>query len=115
MCQPGQGRVASARGLAQFYQLVLGQLLPADVREWLMTPQCRGWDETLQQESAFTCGAMCEPAWLFPGGGFGHAGAGGCHAFGSPETGLSFAYVMNRMELGNLPGVRVLKLLELLP
>ena len=112
---PAKGGVASARGLAQFYQLLMGDALPADVRDWLSTPQCCGWDETLQQETAFTCGAMCEPAHLFPGGGFGHAGAGGSHAFCAPSTGISFAYVMNRMELGNLPGNRVLSLLELLP
>lgn len=111
---PAKGGVASARGLAQFYQSLMTSFFPADVRDWLSTPQCRGWDETLQQETAFTCGAMCAPAHLFPGGGFGHAGAGGSHAFCAPGTGLSFAYVMNRMELGNLPGPRVETLLELL-
>lgn len=112
---PAKGGVASARGLARFYQMLMSEAVPAVVRDWLSTPQCSGWDETLQQPTAFTCGAMCEPAHLFPGGGFGHAGAGGSHAFCTPETGLSFAYVMNRMELGNLPGKRVLSLLELLP
>ena len=112
---PAKGGVASARGLAEFYQLLMSESIPAEVREWLTTPQCSGWDETLQQPTAFTCGAMCEPAELFPGGGFGHAGAGGSHAFAAPATGISFAYVMNRMELGNLPGQRVLSLLELLP
>lgn len=111
---PAKGGVASARGLARFYQVLMSDAVPAEVREWLATPQCRGWDKTLQQETAFTCGAMCEPAHLFPGGGFGHAGAGGSHAFCSPDTGISFAYVMNRMELGNLPGVRVEALLALL-
>ncbi len=112
---PAKGGVASARGLAQFYQLLMSDAVPAEVREWLSTPQCQGWDLTLQQETSFTCGAMCEPAHLFPGGGFGHAGAGGSHAFGSTATGISFAYVMNHMELGNLPGRRVEALLELLP
>lgn len=112
---PAKGGVASARGLARFYQMLMSEAVPAVVRDWLSTPQCSGWDETLQQPTAFTCGAMCEPAHLFPGGGFGHAGAGGSHAFCTPDTGLSFAYVMNRMELGNLPGKRVLSLLELLP
>lgn len=111
---PAKGGVASARGLARFYQMVLSDFVPADVRGWLATPQCAGWDLTLQQETAFTCGAMCEPVHLFPGGGFGHAGAGGSHAFCSPSTGISFAYVMNRMELGNLPGRRVEVLLECL-
>lgn len=112
---PAKGGVASARGLARFYQMLMSEAVPAVVRDWLSTLQCSGWDETLQQPTAFTCGAMCEPALLFPGGGFGHAGAGGSHAFCTPDTGLSFAYVMNRMELGNLPGKRVLSLLELLP
>lgn len=112
---PAKGGVASARGLARFYQMLMSEAVPAVVRDWLSTPQCSGWDETLQQPTAFTCGAMCEPAHLFPGGGFGHAGAGGSHAFCTPGTGLSFAYVMNRMELGNLPGSRVTQLLHLLP
>ena len=109
---PAKGGVASARGLAQFYQSLMSNFIPADVRDWLATPQCSGWDHTLQQETAFTCGAMCEPSKLFPGGGFGHAGAGGSHAFCSTSTGVSFAFVMNRMELGNLPGTRVARLLE---
>lgn len=112
---PAKGGVASARGLARFYQMLMSEAVPSVVRDWLSTPQCSGWDETLQQPTAFTCGAMCEPAHLFPGGGFGHAGAGGSHAFCTPDTGLSFAYVMNRMELGNLPGSRVTQLLHLLP
>ena len=111
---PAKGGVASARGLAQFYQLLMTNAIPTDVREWLSTPQCHGWDYTLQQETGFTCGAMCEPAHLFPRDGFGHAGAGGSHAFCSPSTGISFAYVMNRMELGNLPGLRVERLLDIL-
>lgn len=111
---PAKGGVASARGLAQFYQCLLADFIPTEVRDWLATPQCSGWDNTLQQHTAFTCGAMCEPAYLFPGGGFGHAGAGGSHAFCAPDSGLSFAFVMNRMELGNLPGARVEHLLQLL-
>ncbi len=111
---PAKGGVASARGLAQFYQALMCDFIPAEVRDWLAIPQCCGWDHTLQQETAFTCGAMCEPAHLFPGRGFGHAGAGGSHAFCSPSTGISFAYVMNRMELGNLPGSRVENLLRVL-
>lgn len=111
---PAKGGVASARGLAQFYQLLMSDAIPREVRDWLAVPQCSGWDHTLQQETAFTCGAMCAPEHLFPGGGFGHAGAGGSHAFCSPSTGISFAYVMNNMELGNLPGKRVECLLECL-
>lgn len=115
---PAKGGVASARGLATFYQALLGHLpnspFAPEVAEWMLTPQCSGQDLTLLQPTAFTCGAMCEPAELFPHGGFGHAGAGGCHGCCSPATGLSFAYVMCGMELGNLPGPRVQRLLDAL-
>ena len=115
---PAKGGVASARGLAAFYQALLG-LLPAspfasEVAEWMQTPQCAGQDLTLLQHTSFTCGAMCEPAEFFPLGGFGHAGAGGSFAFAAPAHSLSFAYVMRGMELGNLPGTRVLNLLKAL-
>ena len=115
---PAKGGVASARGLAMFYQALLGRLSASpfapEVAEWLSTPQCAGPDLTLLQYTAFTCGAMCAPEEFFPYGGFGHAGAGGSHGCCSPATGLSFAYVMRGMELGNLPGSRVRRLLAAL-
>jgi CubicO group peptidase (beta-lactamase class C family) len=61
----------------------------------------------------FTCGAQQDP--LDAGGrkirktygpsvsAFGHPGAGGSHALGDPETGVSFAYVMNQMDLSVMP------------
>lgn len=115
---PAKGGVASARGLAMFYQALLGLLpsspFPPEVAEWMSFPRCSGMDLTLMQPTAFTCGAMCEPGALFGRGGFGHAGAGGAHAFCEPESGLSFAFVMNQMELGILPGERVLRQLDAL-
>ncbi len=115
---PAKGGVASARGLAQFYQALLGHLpgspFVPEVLEWMTSPQCSGDDLTLCRPTSFGCGAMLEPAELFGRGGFGHAGAGGSHAFGEPSRGLSFAYVMNQMELGILPGVRVQRLIQAL-
>lgn len=115
---PAKGGVASARGLAGFYQALLG-LLPdspfaPEVLSRMSSPCCQGPDLILRQHTAFTCGAMCEPAEFFPGGGFGHAGAGGSLGLCIPRTGLSFAYVMRGMELGFLPGKRVLRLLSCL-
>ena len=108
---PARGGIASARGLAMAYQALLGELagspFPPEVQAWLRTPCCRGMDLILQEPTAFCCGPMCEPAELFGHGGFGHAGAGGFHAFADPATGCSFAYVMNQMQLGVLPGDRV--------
>lgn len=115
---PAKGGVASARGLAGFYQALLG-LLPGspfapDVAEWMGTVQCAGPDQTLLRHTAFTCGAMCEPPEFFPGGGFGHAGAGGAHGFCVPGEGISFAYVMRDMEPGVLPGARVRRLIDVM-
>lgn len=115
---PAKGGVASARGLAYFYQALLGQVpsspFAAEVCEWMSTPQCSGLDLTLLEPTSFTCGAMCEPARFFPHGGFGHAGAGGSLGLAIPSADLSFAYVMRGMELGNLPGERVCRLLDAL-
>ncbi|MDO5470684.1 MAG: serine hydrolase domain-containing protein [Akkermansia sp.] len=116
---PAKGGIASARGLSMFYQALMGHLpgspFAAEVAEWMSLPQCRGMDLTLLEPTAFTCGAMCEPASLFGEDGFGHAGAGGSLGLCRPTTGLSFAYVMRGMELGNLPGERVHRLLRALP
>ncbi len=113
---PAKGGVASARGLAQFYQALLGKLpgspFVPDVLEWMASPRCSGNDLTLCCPTSFGCGAMLEPACLFGRGGLGHAGAGGSHGFAEPQTGCSFAYVMNRMELGILPGARVQRLVD---
>lgn len=113
---PARGGVASARGLAMAYQAILGALpgspFPACVTRWLSEPCCSGRDLTLLRDTSFTCGAMCRPAEFFGRGGFGHAGAGGSLAFAEPGSGYSFAYVMNRMQLGVLPGERVLSLVR---
>ena len=118
MACPAKGGVASARGLAAFYQALLGLLpgspFPTEVTDWLRTPMCSGPDATLAEPTGFTCGAMYEPAELFGRGGFGHAGAGGCHAFCEPSSGLSFAFTMNDMEIGILPGERVRRLVRAL-
>ena len=45
---------------------------------------------------------------------FGHPGAGGSHALGDPATGISFAYVMNQMDLSVMPGVKCLEMVDAL-
>ena len=107
---PARGGVATARGLCMAYQALLGQLpgspFTPHIQEWLSTPRSAGPDLTLRCRTSFTCGAMCEPAALF-GGGFGHPGFGGFHAFAEPSTGLSFAYTLNHLHPGPLPGAEV--------
>lgn len=115
---PAKGGVASAPGLAAFYQALMGGVPGSPfadaVVEWMQTPLCSGQDATLLCETSFTCGAMCHPSEFFLPGGFGHAGAGGSHAFCVPASGFSFAYVMRGMELGALPGLRVQRLVAAL-
>ncbi|MDB6077550.1 MAG: beta-lactamase [Akkermansiaceae bacterium] len=114
---PAMGGVGTASALGKFYQAAIGAIdspLPEAVRQWLATRQSDGPDRILIQPTAFSCGCQMDP--LDEGGeklrqlygpsltAFGHPGAGGSHAFGDPETAVSFAYIMNQMELSVLPG-----------
>lgn len=122
------GGVGSARGLAQFYSMLAQggrwngtQIVPESLT--------RHFEQTLSQENdlvlltpiAFSTGMMQDPINEDPesdGGklrqlygpsrlAYGHPGAGGSLAFADPEHGIAFAYVMNQMEVGALPGERV--------
>lgn len=124
---PAISAVASATALARFYQAAIGAIpspLSANLRHSLATAQSAGPDRVLLTDTVFTCGCQLDP--LAPDGSklrdlygpsaeaFGHPGAGGSHAFGDPLSGLSFAYVMNRMEPGRMPGPRCRKLVTAL-
>lgn len=122
---PAFGGVASARGLAQFYQTCMGLdgqgVFPETVRGWMRNVVIDGPDLTLKTPTAFSCGFMHDPRdpatgqplrHLFGVGGFGHAGAGGSHAYADPVSGLSFGYTMNRMDLNVLPGVKTKNLID---
>ena len=124
---PAMGGVGSASALAKFYQAVIGSIespLSVEVRQALITGQSSGYDRILLRTTAFTNGAQQDP---LGGDGkkvrqifgpsltaFGHPGAGGSHGFGDPETGISFAYVMNQMEQDVLPGVKCVEMIEAL-
>ena len=123
---PSFGEVGTARALAKFYQAVLGKLdtevLPSKIQNVLGTRLVQGLDQVLSLETSFAAGMMMDP--VGQGGqklrqlfgphlsAFGHPGAGGSHAFCDPESGLSFAYTMNQMELGLFPGERGLSLVR---
>jgi CubicO group peptidase (beta-lactamase class C family) len=124
---PGMGGVGTASALAKFYQAAIGALespLSAKVRHALLARQSCGEDRVLLRTTKFTCGAQQDP--VDPAGrktrqlygpslsAFGHPGAGGSHAFGDPETGISFAYVMNQMDLSVMPGVKCVEMVEAL-
>lgn len=116
---PAMGGVGSARGLGKFYQAAIGAMespLGAGVRRALGALQASGSDRVLLRETAFTCGCQMDPVGaegakkrhLYGESqlAFGHPGAGGSHGFGDPASGVSFAYVMNQMELSVMPGER---------
>ena len=44
--------------------------------------------------------------------GFGHPGAGGSYGFADPETGMSYAFVMNRFEANLYPSEERLELVN---
>ncbi len=122
---PAMGGVGSARGLAKFYQAAIGAMenpFSEDVRKSLGTLQVCGEDKVLLRETAFTSGCQMDPVdaegrkkrglYGKSTAAFGHPGAGGSHGFGDPTHGLSFAYVMNQMELSVMPGERCVGLVN---
>ena len=124
---PALGGVGTASALAKFYQAALGRIespLSPTVRESLATVRSAGYDRVLLRPTEFTCGAQRDP--LDAAGkkvreiygpsisAFGHPGAGGSHAFGDLETGISFAYVMNQMDLSVMPSAKCLEMVDAL-
>jgi CubicO group peptidase (beta-lactamase class C family) len=124
---PALGGVGTASALAKFYQAAIGSIespLPVRVRQALATPRSSGEDRVLLRPTVFTNGAQQDP---LDGQGrkvrkiygpsvsaFGHPGAGGSHGLGDPETGISFAYVMNQMDLSVMPGAKCSEMVEAL-
>jgi CubicO group peptidase (beta-lactamase class C family) len=116
---PAMGGVGTARGLAKFYQLAIGAIdgpFSEKVRRALAGLRICGEDKVLLRETAFTGGCQKDPVdergakkrkvYGSSTAAFGHPGAGGSHGFGDPAGGISFAYVMNQMELSVMPGER---------
>ncbi len=124
---PALGGVASASALAKFYQAAIGSIaspLSPAVRHALATPQSSAEDRVLLRPTTFTCGAQQDPCdesgrklrQLYGPSltAFGHPGAGGSHGLGDPSSGISFAYVMNQMDLSVMPGRKCMEMVEML-
>lgn len=124
---PAMGGVGTASALAKFYQAAIGAIdspLNENVKRALATVCVSGDDRVLIQPTAFSCGCQLDP--LDSAGrksrelygpslhAFGHPGAGGSHALGDPDSGVSFAYVMNQMELSVMPGPKSIGLVKAL-
>ena len=105
---PAGGAIGSARGIARAYSAFVADPPELGVAEATIAqltrfpkPPARGWhDEVLKVETAFSLG-FARPLGVFRFGSsdraFGHPGAGGSFAFGDPDRGVAFAYVMNRL------------------
>lgn len=126
---PAFGGIGTAHGLAKFYAMLAGggeiegrrYLGPESIRA-MQTTRVQGPDRVLLTETAFSLGFMKDP--VAPDGrklrtvfgpsvsAFGQPGAGGSHAFADPAHRVSFAYVMNQMDPGVLPGEKSLRLVE---
>ena len=126
---PAFGGIGTASALAKFYaMLAQGGVFEGRSYFTSIDPMTRtltqGPDKVLLLETAFSGGFMRDPAGsdgakqrqtFGPSpNAFGHPGAGGSHAFADPDTGISFAYVMNQMEPGVLPNAKSLRLVEAL-
>jgi CubicO group peptidase (beta-lactamase class C family) len=105
---PAGGAIGSARDIARAYAALVADPpeLPitaetmAEITRFPKAPAL-GWrDEVLKVDTAFSLG-FARPLGEFRFGSsdraFGHPGAGGSFAFGDPDRGVAFAYVMNRM------------------
>ena len=105
---PAGGAIGSARDIARAYSAFVAEppklgLTKTTLDELTRYPEppARGWhDEVLKVDTAFSLG-FARPHDPFRFGSsdraFGHPGAGGSFAFGDPDRGVAFAYVMNRM------------------
>ena len=123
---PAMGGVGTASSLAKFYAMLtnLGEwneveLIPKAVIEKINKPLVEGIDQVLCLENRFSAGVMMEQfsgdrSPLFGGSSsaFGHPRAGGAHAFSDPDLQIAFAYTMNQMNYGVLPGSKALDMVD---
>jgi CubicO group peptidase (beta-lactamase class C family) len=121
------GGIGSASSLAKFYAMLAngGELdgrryFASKTLAQMTTTLSSGIDRIFQIPTAFSAGFMKDPPEtarrIFGPSplAFGHPGAGGSHAFADPDTGISFAYVMNQMEQSLLPNEKSLRLVDAL-
>lgn len=117
---PGFGGIGTAHALGKFY----AHLASTPLLDWATTTLASGDDRVLLTDTAFSAGFMRDPVdasgkkkrtHFGPSlHAFGHPGAGGSHAFADPDTGIAFAYVMNQMNPGVLPGEKSQRLVQAL-
>lgn len=102
---PSSNGVGNARAVARLYAHLIGdgvdgrRILSDDTVARATEVRTRGADAVILIDTAFGIGFMLPPALPTPVGprSFGHGGAGGSVSFADPDTGIAFAYAMNRM------------------
>jgi CubicO group peptidase (beta-lactamase class C family) len=99
---PSANLHADARGVARVYAALVAEdcpLLDRGVLAEATSEASSGTDLVLERPSRFGLGFQLtqpeRPMGINPAS-FGHFGAGGSVAFADPDTGLAFAYLMNR-------------------
>jgi CubicO group peptidase (beta-lactamase class C family) len=125
--QPAFGGVATARGLAKFYWALAtgeGGIFSPAIRTAAESTLVDGPDRVLALPTAFSAGFQKDPVDAHgrkvrqhygpSPRAFGHPGAGGSLAFADPERRLGFAYVMNLIAPGVMPGEPALSLVRAL-
>jgi CubicO group peptidase (beta-lactamase class C family) len=107
---PAAGGIANARGLATLYAACIGEIdgqrvLSDETIADATKEVSSGPDEVLLIPTRFGSGFFLSSDFspLYGPRAFGHAGAGGSLALADPESGVAFAYVMNKMQ-ANLSG-----------
>ncbi len=101
---PAANGICTARGAARMYAATIGEvngvrLLDDATVAAASTTQSQGSDAILILDTHFGLGFMLssDTVPMLGPTSFGHDGAGGSLAFADPESGVAFAYVMNKM------------------
>jgi len=125
---PAMGGVGTARSLGKFYAMLAGggcwggrRFVSEAVFEQMGKTLVSGMDAVFCLDTAFSAGFMKDVAgsarrrMFGPSAeAFGHPGAGGSLAFCDPQNGIAFAYTMNQMNYGVLPGPKSLDMVAAL-
>jgi len=119
------GAIGSATSLAKFYAMLANdgrigdrQFFSEKAIGWMRTTLTDGMDRVFQIPTAFSAGFMKDSEksqrkrFGRSTAAFGHPGAGGSNGFADLENKISFAYVMNQMELSVLPAEKSLRLVD---
>jgi len=118
---PAASGITNARSLAKMYAAIIGEvegvrLISPRTMEMARRVHSDGPDRILIVPTRFGAGYMLDSTFqpMLTQGSFGHPGAGGSLGFANPEAGVSFAYVMNQMQINLSGDPRTQSLLEAL-